>query len=283
MYSPDNDRIYDGTARDGVPLVTFAQILKHKQYPLARLLEVLLEMGRKSMSVPVEIEFACRLPKSKNEPAVFGFLQIRPLVKGNYLEDNKWDFQEGDKVLCESSMVLGNGQHGDLQDVIYVHPDRFDRSKTREMAQVINRFNADLREAGRSCLLVGPGRWGSSDEFLGIPVNWTQISSARVIVEVSLQNFQVEPSQGAHFFPNLTAFNVGYVTVTNLDSPFHWDWFEAQDIVRQSEHVRHIKLKDNECLTVILDGRKQSGLIVQHRQRPRADDPLSQSPGQMDS
>ncbi|MDF1664732.1 MAG: PEP/pyruvate-binding domain-containing protein, partial [Planctomycetota bacterium] len=263
IYSPENDRIYDGTSRPGVPLVTFAQILKHRQYPLARLLEVLLEMGRTSMSVPVEIEFACRLPKSSDQAAELGFLQIRPLVKGNHSEDNTWTFEEGDKAICESSMVLGNGQYSDVKDIIYVHPSRFDRSHTRDMAAVIGRMNAELRQQKRKCLLIGPGRWGSSDEWLGIPVDWTQISTARVIVEASLDNFQVEPSQGAHFFQNLTAFNVGYLTVIQL-MHLDWDWLEELEVVEQSDHVRHVRVNSDEGLTVILDGRGQKGTIVCH-------------------
>jgi DNA-binding NarL/FixJ family response regulator len=279
VYSPQNDRIYDGTLREGIPLVTFSQILKHRQFPLARTLEMLLEMGRQSMSVPVEIEFACHLPQSEGETAILGFLQIRPLVKGNYLGDISWDFEEGDETLGQSSLVLGNGQYSDLQDIIYVHPDRFDRSKTREMAQTISRFNAQLREDGKSCLLIGPGRWGSSDEWLGIPVDWTQISSARVIVEVSLEKFRVEPSQGAHFFQNLTSFNVGYMTVSTSDGTFHWEWFENQTIVQESEHVRHIRLQDSEGITVLLDGRDQTGRIIKHKLRENSEDPVQPSPG----
>lgn len=263
IYSPQNDRIYDGTSRPGVPLVTFAQILKHRQYPLARLLEILLEMGRTTMSVPVEIEFACRLPMKAGEAAELGFLQIRPLVKGNHSEDHTWTFQEGDIKVCESSMVLGNGQFTDIEDIIYVHPKRFDRSATREMAATIGRMNAELRHKKKHCLLVGPGRWGSSDEWLGIPVDWTQISTAKLIVEASLETFQVEPSQGAHFFQNLTAFNVGYLTVTQL-MHLDWDWLEGLEIVGQSEHVRHVRVKTEQALTITLDGRGQKGTIVCH-------------------
>ncbi|HEV8118374.1 MAG TPA: PEP/pyruvate-binding domain-containing protein, partial [Thermoanaerobaculia bacterium] len=227
-YSPENDVVYDGTSRAGVRLVTFAPILKHGLFPLAELLDTLLAAAVAATSVPVEIEFAVHFPPSAAPE--FGFLQLRPLGRVREPVDPELEPVDSATVLCESANALGHGTIDDVRDVIVLDSRRFDRSRTREIAQSVGQFNARLLAERRPYLLIGVGRWGSADPFLGIPVAWHQIAGARAIVEAGFADFKVTPSQGSHFFQNLAAGNVGYFTVNpeSGDGYVDWDWLRAQ-------------------------------------------------------
>jgi hypothetical protein len=254
-YSRENDMVYDGTSRDGTRLVTFAPILKHRTFPLAELVDQLLALGQWGIGSPVEIEFAVDLAKRE-----LAFLQLRPLALSSSSEAVTIEDLEPEQLVCMSKSVLGNGRIDTIYDAVIVDRNRFDRSTSRQTAQELARFNAEL--AGKPYLLIGVGRWGSADPWLGIPVTWEQIAGARVIVEAGFQDFRVAPSQGTHFFQNLTSFNVGYFTV-NPDAGegfVDWAWLAAQPDVRSANAVRHLRFASP--LVVKMNGKKGEGVII---------------------
>jgi hypothetical protein len=256
VFSAENDAIYDGLARAGVRLVTFAGVTKQAQFPLSGLTQLFLAQAEKGMGGPVEIEFAVIIAPGVRR---YAFLQARPLVWESVDVEVDLDSVEG--ALCTSSQALGNGVIQEIRDIIYIHPDRLDRAETREAAQIIEKLNRKLARAGRPYLLIGPGRWGSSDPWLGIPVNWAQISGARTIIECQLADLPVEPSQGTHFFQNIVSFSVGYLTAPR--GAIDWSWLEAQTPAAKDGAVRHLKLK--QPLQVLLDGRAGRGAVLPGR------------------
>jgi len=261
-YSSQNDQFYDGINQPGPRSITFANILKNDVFPLAGILERLLKLSREAMGCPIEMEFAVNLDPRNVLPAEFGFLQVRPLVVGDELV--KVDLKENNfkDALCYSHQVLGNGVNQELRDLVYVKPDTFNAANSQQIAHEIEKFNALLKEEDRNYILIGPGRWGSSDPWLGIPVKWNQISRAKIMVEVSLPNMNVDPSQGSHFFQNMTSLRIGYFTVP-LD-PEHggidWPRLGQGPVVGESENVRHLRFA--KPLTVMIDGRTGHGVIL---------------------
>ncbi len=261
-YSIDNHAIYDGVSRPGSRVVTFAPILKYGLFPLAGLVDQLTKLLEDALGRPVEVEFAVRLPQRPDESAEFGFLQMRPLVVSREWEEVRMEEVEPAKLLCESSKVLGNGRIQDIQDIVVVDFQRFERARSQEVAHQLAQLNAKLSEAGISYLLIGVGRWGSTDPWLGIPVTWDQISGARVIVETGLSDLQVTPSQGSHFFQNLVAFQVGYFTInSNAGEGFvDWDWLASQPALEAQGCVRHLRLPTP--LLIVMNGKTSRGIIV---------------------
>jgi hypothetical protein len=272
-YSRDNHAVYDGVSRPGSRVVTFAPMLKHGTFPLAEILDDLVRAGEDALGNPVEIEFAVRLPNllsgdadirvsgSGNQVAEFGFLQIRPLTLARSSEDLALDDVEAERLICQSSMVLGNGRIGGLHDVIVVDSQRFERSRSQEVATAVAQFNHRLAEENRPYLLIGVGRWGSTEPWLGIPVEWDEISGARAIVEAGFRDFRVTPSQGSHFFQNLTAFQIGYFTV-NPDAgegSVDWQWLAEQAAVGEQGCVRHLQFA--EPIRVVMNSRTSQGVI----------------------
>ena len=261
-YSAENDTITDGLGRPGTRVVTFAPLLKYGSFPLAPLLEQVLKDGEEAFGHPVEIEFAVRLPRETGEHAQFGFLQIRPLVLSPEAEESRMEDVEEKRLMAQSNKVLGNGRIGNLQDVVVVDSQRFERSQSQEVARQVSYFNAKLIEENRPYLLVGVGRWGSNDPWLGIPVEWDEIAGARVILEAGFRDFRVTPSQGSHFFQNLSAFQVGYFTV-NPDlgeGSVDWEWLAAQPALEERGCVRHLQFA--EPMTVLMNGHKSQGMIL---------------------
>lgn len=268
-YSADANAVHDGLARDGARLVTFAPVLKHGVFPLADILSRLLDIGRRGMSRATEIEFAVRLGRRPGEPHAFGFLQMRPLVLSQAFDEQNLDTIEPEALVCSSPMVLGNGTV-ELADVVAVDFERFDRARSREVGREISRYNAELSRAGVPYLLVGVGRWGSSDPWLGIPVTWEQVAGARVIVETGFRDFRVTPSQGSHFFQNLTSFQVGFFTV-NADAGegfVRWDWLAAQPAASERNGVRHLRFEAP--LVIRMNGRRNQGVIYKPGRAPGA-------------
>lgn len=260
-YSADNHAVYDGMSRPGTRLVSFAPVLKHGVFPLASLLEKLTKIGEDAFGRPVEIEFAVRLPQNSRDTADFGFLQIRPLVLSREGEELRLDEVDPTRLVCQSSKVLGNGRITDLRDVVVVDFHRFERARSKEVAGGVAHFNAQLNAQGRPYLLIGVGRWGSTEPWLGIPVEWDEISGARVIVEAGFRDFRVIPSQGSHFFQNLTAFQVGYFTV-NPDAGegfVDWQWLASAPSIEENGCVRHLSF--DAPLVVVMNGRTSQGLI----------------------
>jgi hypothetical protein len=254
-YSRENDAIYDGISRPGVRVVSFASILKHDSFPLAALLDRLLAIGRWGMGAPVEIEFAVDLEKRE-----LAFLQLRPLAMSHETIELMIDDVDPGLLLCRSDSVLGNGRIDDIHDIIVVDRQRFERVSSRQAAIEIAQLNAEL--AGRPYLLIGVGRWGSTDPWLGIPVSWEQISGARVIVEAGFADFKVTPSQGTHFFQNLTSFDVGYFTVNPDagDGFVDWAWLATEPAVRETTYVRH--LRTPRPVVVKMNGKNGEGIIL---------------------
>ena len=266
-YSRDNHAIYDGLGRPGSRVVSFAPILKHDVFPLAPLLDQLVRAGEGALGRPVEIEFAVSLPKTPAEAADFGFLQIRPLVLSQEGEELRIDDVDPSRLICQSAQVLGNGRIEGVRDLVVVDFHRFERSRSLEVARDVAHFNARLIEANTPYLLIGVGRWGSNDPWLGIPVKWDEISGARAIVEAGFRDMRVTPSQGSHFFQNLTAFQVGYFTV-NPDAHegwIDWEWLNAQPAVHEEGCVRHLRI--DAPVVVIMNGRAGRGMILKPESR----------------
>jgi CheY-like chemotaxis protein len=259
-YSADNQAVYDGLSRPGARVVTFAPMLKHGIFPLATILELLVRAGEDALGNPVEIEFAVRLPRAE-EPAEFGFLQIRPLTLARDHQDLTIGEVDSSQLICQSTKVLGNGRIENLYDIVVVDSQRFERSRSQEVARAVAHFNATLSAQNRPYLLIGVGRWGSNDPWLGIPVEWDEISAARAIIEAGFHDFRVTPSQGSHFFQNLTAFQVGYFTV-NPDAgegSVDWQWLTAQPAVEEQGCVRHLQFAAP--LRIIMNSRTSQGVI----------------------
>jgi CheY-like chemotaxis protein len=261
-YSPENDAVYDGLSRAGNRLVTFAPMLKHGSFPLAEIIGTLMEVGERAMGTPVEIEFAVDLGGPPGRRREFGFVQMRPLALMRETEALELGEVDPDAVLCRSARVLGNGRIEGIHDLVVVDFQRFERARSREAAAEVARLNAHLLEARVPYALVGVGRWGSRDPWLGIPVTWDQVSAAQVIVEAGLRDLQVTPSQGTHFFQNLTSFNVGYFTVNPEvgDGVVDWEWLDAQPALSHAAHVRHLRLE--RPILVLMNGKKNEGVIL---------------------
>lgn len=260
-YSAENDNITDGLARSGTRVVTFGPILRGKQFPLPEILELLLDMGTWGMGTLIEIEFAGNMTVEKKEAMQFSLLQMRPLVITRESEQIKIGTFSKEKTICHSNQVLGNGLIEDIQDVILVDYHLFDRAKSREVAKEVALFNNKLLSEKIPYLLIGVGRWGTLDPWLGIPVNWEQISGAKAIVEADFKEISIEPSQGSHFFQNITSFMIGYFTV-NLEKNLgylDWEWLMKQKPIGKMKFTRHLRF--NNPIVIKMNGHKNKGVI----------------------
>ena len=261
VYSPENDTVFDGLSRPGQRFVSFAPILKHDLFPLAEILSRLLRMGARGMSRPVELEFAVNLFPPEGGRREFSVLQMRPMVLSQELEELSLEVDEA-RVIVESPSVLGAGRLDDIRDVLVVDVERFERRHSRQVAAEVGRYNRELVAEERGYLLIGVGRWGSSDPWLGIPVSWDQISGARVIVEAGFRDLIVTPSQGSHFFQNLTALGIGYFTVNPEQGQgrLDWDWLLSQPQAEEGGFVRHLRLE--RPLSILMNARSRCGVIL---------------------
>jgi CheY-like chemotaxis protein len=261
-YSHDNDAIYDGLGRAGMRLVTFGPILKNKLFPLAQIIELLLDMGTWGMGTPIEIEFAVNLSPSNANKKEFGVLQMRPLVISQEVEELNLDDDNVDHLICQSYQVLGNGLMQDIYDIVIVDYHKFDRAKSRDVAAEVALLNNQLINQKRPYLLIGVGRWGSLDPWLGIPVTWEQIAGARAIIETSFKDMSVEPSQGSHFFQNITSFMIGYFTVNTASRKgfVDWDWLLEQSPLEVKEYTKLIRFKNP--IVIKMNGHQNKGIIL---------------------
>ncbi len=260
-WDVQNDRMQVGTDVQGPLVINFANILKYDSFPLARILEVLLEFVKGAMGTPVEIEFAVDLTPAGNGKPNFYILQIKPLL-GDLEEYNLDLSQVGrEQLVLYSDRAMGNGRIDDLRDVIFVDPERFDRARTVEMTRELEELNNRLKRDNRHYILIGPGRWGSRDPWLGIPVNWNHISNVKVIVEAELPDFKIDPSLGSHFFHNVTSMNIGYFDIPcNTGGNFiDWQWLRSQPPADRTDHFLHLQFKDP--LVAKMDGRKRISVI----------------------
>jgi len=260
-YDPQSDRLSPGTATPGPRVLDFAPILVLRELPLNDLIRALLEVSAAALGEAVEIEFAVDIDRSARPVARVGFLQVRPMMSGAGetvdLTPAQWSRSE---VLLASDQALGNGVVDTIRDIVYVLPETFEAARSRSIARQVERFNQALFGEGRPYLLIGFGRWGSSDPWLGIPVGWDQICGAKVVVEAMIPAMNVEPSQGAHFFHNLTSFGVLYLTVAEASAwNIDWEWLERQEAIASTEEVRHVRLA--EPLRIEVDGRSGRGVI----------------------
>jgi CheY-like chemotaxis protein len=260
-FSFEEDSLYDGISRRGTRVVTFAPILKHKMFPLPEILNMLLSLGTWGMGAQVEIEFAVNMNVAPGKPKEFAMLQMRPLVISRESDELKTDFEDED-IICRSIQVLGNGAARGIYDLIMVDSNGFDRSKSREVASEVAMLNSLMLDEKKPYILIGAGRWGSLDPWLGIPVTWDQISGAAAIVESGFKDIIVEPSQGSHFFQNITSFRIGYFTIDSLRNTgfINWQWLNKQSAVQELQYVKHLRFEKS--LSVIINGNKNIGIIL---------------------
>ncbi|MGD2271352.1 MAG: PEP/pyruvate-binding domain-containing protein [Desulfobacterales bacterium] len=260
-YSPQENRIRDTMTASGYPVCTFARVLKYKSFPLAEILSALLDVGRKGMGTPVEIEFSANLPFEPEQKPEFGLLQIRPMAISHHNRDVKISKQDMAGALCYSTMALGNGQFKDIADIIYVRPEVFDPAKTTAIAAEIGKINRQLVNQHRKYLLIGPGRWGSADRWLGIPVSWNEISGVGAIIETTTENLKADPSQGSHFFHNITSLGISYLnTRENGEDFIDWGWLQSLPAENETKYLRHVKLK--KPLTLKIDGKSSRAVLL---------------------
>jgi hypothetical protein len=261
VYDHNNNRVVPGTHKPGPRIVNFANILKYNYIPLAKTLETILKIGEEAIGSPVEIEFAVDLNKDDNYRASLYLLQIKPLL-GAY-EDFNINMEEEDesKMILYTENGLGNGLIDSIRDMIYVDIRKFDKSDTMAMAQEIEELNRTMMAENKQYVLIGPGRWGTRDPWIGIPVNWPQICNAKVIVETSLANFPLDASSGSHFFHNVTSADVGYLSVIQEKSNHHinWDILDQQEVINESQYFKHIRFKNP--LVIKMDGKKRIAII----------------------
>ena len=258
-YDRENMRIVDSCYPDGPRIVTFAPQLKFKTFPLAEIIQQLLLMAQEEIKCPVEIEFAVNL---ESDPQIFHVLQIRPISADSLNAKVEWENIDENGAFLRSGNALGIGQIEDVRDVIYLRRDSFDILRTREMAATIRLWNSAMRKEGRQYLLVGFGRWGSQIPTLGVPVLWSDISEAKAIAECSLKDFRIEPSQGSHFFQNMTSFNVGYMNIdpwAREEDLYNPEVLDALPAIEETELVRHVRL--DKPLEMYIDGYANKALI----------------------
>ncbi|MBD3348437.1 MAG: histidine kinase [Candidatus Eisenbacteria bacterium] len=260
-YMAGNDRVYDGLRKDGTPLITMAGMLSGAVMPLPETLRFLLQVGMAGFTCDVEIEFAVNLAGERDERHTLSFLQIRPLVFGSGAEDVSVEGVDPSGAIAVSGSALGHGVMDSIRDIVYVRSRSFDRAQTREIAREIGEFNGALK-GNHPYVLIGPGRWGSADPWLGIPVKWAQISGTKCIVEAPLEDIRVDPSQGTHFFQNITSLGIGYFTLGAGDpsAMLDQDWLDEQKALRETEFVRHIRCE--KPIEIAINSKTGHGIIL---------------------
>ena len=261
-YDPYDQVIRDGYYPGGRKILSFVNVLQHEVFPLADTLDQILHVGQDEMGRPIEIEFAVNIDPQNLGFATFYLLQVRPIVDNKEVMEEDLTLVEQEDTILTSTSVLGHGIETDVQDIIYVKTGAFCSSNNQSIAYDIEKMNRQFTGEEKNYVLVGPGRWGSSDSWLGIPVKWPHISNARVIVECGLENYRVDPSQGTHFFQNLTSFGVGYFTI----NPFKGDgWFDERYLnslpaVEETEYLRHVRF--DKPVVIKMDGKKSLGVVL---------------------
>jgi pyruvate phosphate dikinase-like enzyme len=267
-YIPGEDRIRDTWDMEGPKVLTFARVLKYNLYQIPQVLSVLLDMTQKGFGCPVEIEFSVNIYPGKEKKMDFFFLQARPMFTEE--EHNRIEISDEEKnqAFCRSAQALGNGISRDMADIVFIKPESFEKNATQQIAQEIERVNNLLEKEKRPYLLVGPGRWGGSDRWLGIPVKWHQISNVGAIVELRNKNLDADPSQGSHFFSNITSLGIHYIMldelnrgdVANREEFFDWDWLNALPVRSETRFIRHVSL--DKSMVLKIDGKTSRCVII---------------------
>jgi CheY-like chemotaxis protein len=261
-YDRNNNVLRDGISHKGKRVITFSNILQHKTFPLAEILSTLLDIGQQEMNNPIEIEFAANLETPPGSPKIFNFLQIRPIVHTEEAHNINLDHVKAEETIIYSESALGNGLFKGILDLVYIKPESFNAANNKNVALEIEKINSLFVKDGKGYVLIGPGRWGSTDPWLGIPVKWPQISAARIIIESGLKNYRIDPSQGTHFFQNLTSFRVGYFTINPYINEGYYDveFLNKYNAVYEDEYLRHVRF--NNPLEIMIDGKKHRGVIL---------------------
>jgi hypothetical protein len=261
-YDPERDRVVPGLAASGPRILDFSPLLVREEVPLGSLIKELLRAAENALKAKVEIEFAVTLEERRGElfRVRLGFLQVRAMGISDQMVDVTPEDLSDPHAIVASDMVMGNGTADHIGDIVFVRPDHFSLLETPAMAQELEAINRKLQEQQRPFVLIGFGRWGSSHPSLGIPVDWSQISGARAIVEAALPEMNVELSQGSHFFHNLSSFRVSYFMVQHGRLDINWGWLNRQPVVHETEFIRHVRPPGR--LSVRVDGRSARGVIV---------------------
>ena len=261
FHAQDN-RIRDSFSSKGFPILTFANILKYNSFPLAEILEEVTKIGSHWMGTSVEVEFAVNLPLDGTLVPEFSLLQIRPMGRYKQNIGIKITKDDIDKAFCYSRLSLGNGEYKDIYDLVYVDPGTFDPGKTIEIAAQINKLNGLFNENNQKYVLIGPGRWGSSDRWLGIPVGWNDISNVGVMVETTIESIKADPSQGSHFFQNITSLGISYITVSDKGADFiDYDFFKCQACANATPYLKHIHF--DIPIKILVDGKTSQAVLMQ--------------------
>lgn len=260
-YDLQNNVIKPGVLHDGIRVITFDNVLKYDTFPLPEILQELLRIGQREMRNPIEMEFAVNLDVAKGKSRIFSFLQIRPIVESIETKSILPKELKNEDTIIYSESALGNGSYDHICDFVYIRPETFNPANTRDIAAAVEKLNKKFVDENKQYILVGPGRWGSSDPWLGIPVIWPQISAAKIIVEAGLHDFRIDPSQGTHFFQNLTSFKVGYFTINPFmnDGFFDIDYLNKQPAICENKFLRHIRFENP--LSVIIEGKTNRAAI----------------------
>ena len=268
-YDFESDTLREGFFGEGSPVITFSQQLKHSIFPLAELVERILKIGERALGSSIEIEFAGNFKKLPDENNVFSILQIRPFLQQEVLLTEDYTSVNMSQILAYSNHVSGNLLRKDIRDIVYVNPETFDKTQTLEMVEEIDSLNSLLTKEDRPYLLIGFGRWGTADRFLGIPVKWSNISGTRAIIETSLEDFTVDFSQGTHFFHNIVTANIGYFYIKhNQENHFiDWDWLKSKIPAHKLKYVNHVTLE--EPLIVRIDAKNKEGMIIKQEEKEK--------------
>jgi len=262
-YFPEDHRIRDTAGGQGHPVLTFASILKYKLFPLPEILSAILKTGERGMGSPIEIEFAVNFPFQNDQKPEFSVLQIRSMPMVRHPMEIEITESEINRAFCFSSRAMGNGILRDISDIVFIKPDTFDPAHTVEIADEIRGINRGIFSKNHKYLLIGPGRWGSADRWLGVPVQWKDISGVRVIIETKAENLQVEPSQGSHFFHNITSLGISYITISGDKRDFlDWNWLRSLPSDTETEHLKHVRLKSP--ITIKIDGKKSCAVLLKY-------------------
>lgn len=260
-YDHTNNTIIDGLSSNGKRIITFSNVLNHDSFPLSDIVNDLLKISSQAMNNPVEIEFAANMDTPEGEPKVFNFLQVRPIISNETNLIRKLSDIPEDQIILSSNRAMGNGRIENIKDIIYVKMKNFDKSNNSKIAVEIEQLNRKLAKENSSYILIGPGRWGSSDPCLGIPVKWAQISSACIIVEVGLENYKLDPSQGTHFFHNLTSFGVGYLSINTQigQGKLSTEYLDSLQAKYETEFLKHISF--SKALGIEIDGKSTKAIV----------------------
>ncbi len=272
VYDISNERTIPGLTDPGPRVINFANILKYDYIPMAKTIEVILDIVSESLGSPIEIEFAIDLNKDKEGRSSFHLLQIKPLIKNIIDNEISLDEIDNERLLLYSENGMGNGRIDDIDDVIFVDIKKFDKLRTEKMRDEIDMLNRKMVDENRKYILIGPGRWGTRDRFIGIPVVWSQISNAKIIVEVSMEEFPLDASLGSHFFHNVISMNVGYFSVKHNDliDYINWEELDKCELINETRYFKHVRF--TKPLEVIMDGKKRASLVYMPKKSKRKKD-----------